>query len=468
MDALRSIGRYELIRRLGSGSMGDVYEAHDPKIDRRVAIKVLRRDLIERGGDQAQCTERFLQEARAAGRLLHPNIITLHDYGDEAGTPFLAMEFVQGENLNVLLKRHGRLALSDALTVITQVLRALDFAHSCGVIHRDVKPSNIMLTENRLAKIADFGIAHIETSDLTTAGDVLGTPSYMAPEQLSGKTVDNRTDLFAVGAVLFELLGGAKPFGNNFAESWFNMERRGPADILALNPGVTPALKTVIETALAFDPDRRYASAMAFARAIAEAEAISGPSTGIAAAGEETLTAAVVVASQPLRPAATTGSPPFSWDILDQMERDLTGFIGPIARTLVRRSASTIPDLTALCERLATYIVDAGDRASFLSKCEQRNSRSLPRGGDGPSGAALTAAGSAREPLTPATSIALAPDTLRRLEAALTEYIGPIARIVLRKQLLKSSSLADLYGDLAVHIPNDRDRAAFLKSQRGG
>ena len=128
MDKRRSIGRYEIIRRIGSGSMGDVYEAHDPKIDRRVAIKILRRDLIERSAGQGRGTERFLQEARAAGRLLHPNIITLYDYGDDTGVPFFAMEYIEGENLSVLLKRHGRLPVSDALTVATQILGALEFA----------------------------------------------------------------------------------------------------------------------------------------------------------------------------------------------------------------------------------------------------------------------------------------------------------------------------------------------------
>jgi eukaryotic-like serine/threonine-protein kinase len=448
--------------------MGDVYEAHDPKIDRRVAIKVLRRGLIERNDDRVRWTERFLQEARAAGRLLHPNIITLYDYGEEAGTPFFAMEFVEGENLGVLLKRHGRLAHRDALTVITQVLDALEFAHSRGVIHRDVKPSNIMLMEDRLAKIGDFGIAHIEASDLTSAGEVLGTPYYMAPEQLSGRPVDKRTDLFGAGAVLFELLGGEKPFGKSLAENWSNMERRGPADIHALNPEVTPALKAVIETALAFNPNQRYASAAAFSRAIVEAEAISGPRANSAAAGEETITDAVDFVWRPPAAGAATGGPLFSGEMLDKVERDLADFIGPIARTLVRRSSSTVRDLASLYEALATYIGDESERTSFLNKCEQRVRRSLAQGGRSSTGAASAALDGTREPVGSAASIALAPEMLRRLEVALTHYIGPIARVVLRKELLKSSSLADLYGDLAAHIPNDRDRAAFLKSQGSG
>ena len=463
MDTRRLVGRYELIRRLGSGSMGDVYEAHDPKIDRRVAIKILRPDLIERSAGQGRWTERFLQEARAAGRLLHPNIITLYDYGDDEGVPFFAMEFVEGENLSVLLKRNGPLPVSDALTVATQILEALEFAHSRGVVHRDVKPSNIMLMKSRFTKIADFGIAHLETSDLTTVGDVLGTPSYMAPEQLAGKPIDNRTDLFGVGAVLFEILCGEKPFGKTLTESWRNMEHRGPADICVLNPEVTPALKAAIETALAVDPNQRFASAAVFARAIAGAHILPVPNCkNDIPTSEKTLTA--TSEAEPPSMAATRGSL-INLDILGQVERHLTEFIGPIARTLVRRSASTIPELAMLCERLATYIEDVSERARFLNICNRLVSKSAPRTAEEPSAATAAPLGGSLASVPP---MALAPEMLSRLEAALTEYIGPIARIVIRKQLLKSSSLADLYGDLAAYIPNDRDRAAFLKSQRGG
>jgi len=148
--------------------MGQIYEAHDPIIDRRVAIKVLRAEFVEHLDGSVSEIDRFRQEARAAGRLLHPHIVTLHDYGEEAGTPFFAMEFIDGENLDVLLKRRGQLAVRDSVSIIMQVLAGLEFAHSQGVIHRDIKPSNILLTNTGLAKIADFGIARVETSELLT------------------------------------------------------------------------------------------------------------------------------------------------------------------------------------------------------------------------------------------------------------------------------------------------------------
>jgi serine/threonine-protein kinase len=229
MEASKSIGRYRIQRWLTSGAMGDIYEAHDPVIDRRVAIKTVRRDLIERG-DAELWLDRFRNEARAAGRLLHPNIVTVLDCGEEGGTPFLAMEYVEGEGVDSMLKRSGRLDCLQAVSIIMQTLSALDFAHANGVIHRDIKPSNILVTKTGLVKLADFGIAHIEASDLTGEGMVLGTPSYMAPEQLAGRPVDQRADLFSAGAVLFELLSGVKPFhGSSLGQSMLHVELYLPA-----------------------------------------------------------------------------------------------------------------------------------------------------------------------------------------------------------------------------------------------
>jgi|HubBroStandDraft_6_1064221.scaffolds.fasta_scaffold19101_3 serine/threonine protein kinase len=455
MDTPRSIGRYQIKRWLTSGAMGDIYEAHDPVIERRVAIKVLRRELIERG-DAGGWLERFRQEARAAGRLLHSNIVTLLDYGEQDGAPFLAMEYVEGESLDVRLKRSSHLPYRDAIAIITQTLSGLDFAHANGVIHRDIKPSNILLTKTGLTKITDFGIAHIEASDLTTEGDVLGTPSYMAPEQLVGREVDHRTDQFAAGAVLFELLSGVKPFhGKSLAESMLNMESRGPTDICALNPEVTPALKGVIETALAFDPERRYPSVAEFSRALVEAGAMPGRDAPNDRSSDETVLASASPTPS-LRSAASWPTDPLlGTETLAEIERDLATYIGPMARIAVRRSAKTIGNVPALYQILASYIEDERNRTSFISK-GQRWAQTH---------ASLSTAGQSGS--WQGKPISIAPDVLSRIEAALTQYIGPIARVVLRQQLSKSASLADLYHDLAAYIPNERDRDKFLNSRRG-
>src|SRR5262249_31557994 len=211
MNTVRSIGRYRVEALLGTGAMGEVYRAHDPAIDRLVAIKVVRPELVAgSGGDQL--LERFRREARAAGRRFHPNIVAIWDFGEEDGIPFLVMELIEGKSLDEILKASGLFTADRSIRIITQVLNALGFAHESGVIHRDVKPSNIMVLQQDHVKVADFGIARIDASDFTIVGDLLGTPAYMAPEQLTGAPVDHRTDLFAAGVILFEMLTGVKPF----------------------------------------------------------------------------------------------------------------------------------------------------------------------------------------------------------------------------------------------------------------
>ena len=462
METPSSIGRYRIKRWLASGAMGNIYEAHDPLIERPVALKILRRELLERG-DADGWLQRFRHEARAAGSLLHPNIVTLLDYGEQDGVPFLAMEYVEGESLDQLLKRAGRLAYQDAVRITTQVLSALDFAHANAVVHRDIKPSNILLTKAGMAKVADFGIAHIEASDLTSEGDVLGTPSYMAPEQLLGKAVDHRADQFAAGAVFFELLTGTKPFhGKSLGESMLNMEKRGPADICALAPEVSPRLKKVIEQALAYEPEGRHPSVAAFQRAIAETGNAVRQSADHPIRPEETVVAPPV-APPPSRGNLPVEPAPLAVEVLAEVERDLATYIGPIARSAVRRAARSTVDLGALYQTLAGYIEGQGDRDSFISAGQRRT---LGSGRPQATSGSGTSSGQGRENW-PTAVIPIAPDALSRLEMDLTRYIGPIASVVMRKLLSKSLSLPDFYRDLAAYIPDERDRSDFLKSRLG-
>src|SRR5262249_14451465 len=271
MNTVRSIGRYRVEALLGTGAMGEVYRAHDPAIDRLVAIKVVRPELVAGSGGQ-QLLERFRREARAAGRRFHPNIVAIWDFGDDNGMPFLVMELVEGQSLDQVIKSSGALSLDRSIAIITQVLSALGFAHDNGIVHRDIKPSNIIILQDDRVKVADFGIARLEASEFTIVGDLLGTPAYMAPEQLSGGPIDHRTDLFAAGVILFEMLSGVKPFrGKSITEIMLLMEERGPEDLRALNPAVPEALQRVIRKAVAFDPAKRYADAAAFSKAVADA-----------------------------------------------------------------------------------------------------------------------------------------------------------------------------------------------------
>jgi len=461
MSTPSSIGRYEIRRWLTSGAMGEIYEAFDPVIVRPIAIKIIRRDLHERG-DAAVWLDRFRQEVRAAGRLLHPNIVTVLDCGEDLGRPFLAMELVEGESARDRLKRDGKLPVQDAVSIIAQTLAALGFAHANGIIHRDIKPSNILLANSGVVKLTDFGIAHIDASELTGSGVILGTPSYMAPEQFDGRPLDHRADLFSTGAVLFELLSGVKPFqGRSLAEIMLNRERPAPSDLCQLNPDVSAELKKIIETALAFEPQDRFSSAAEFSRAIDAGEQNSG--TRLAANTEATrvLTGArnepVSLSTQP------SGSVSLPIEQLAQVERDLATFIGPFSRIVVRRASRTISDLDALYESVAPYVETAEDRARFIAigKTRSSGSRQSKSGTDSDRSSPVT---SARD----AIPISLAPDQLERIERSLTRYIGPIAGIILRRQMSRSASLADFYRDLAAFIPDERDRSEFLNANAVG
>ena len=443
MNTVRSIGRYRIEALLGTGAMGEVYRAHDPAIDRLVAIKVVRPELVA-GSGGAQLLERFRREARAAGRRFHPNIVAIWDFGDDNGTPFLVMELVEGQSLDQLIKSCGSLEPRRSVAIITQVLSALGFAHASGIVHRDIKPSNIMVLPGEQVKVADFGIARLEASEFTIVGDLLGTPAYMAPEQLSGGPIDHRTDLFATGVILFEMLTGVKPFrGKSITEIISFMERRGPEDIRALNPGVPEAMKHVIGKSVAFDPAQRYADAAAFSKAVADAmPALPGE------APPPTANAAQTISSEAS----------FSPELLRETERDLATFIGPMASIAVKRAVRNASDLLALYELLARHVADPKDRAEFLARGRQRAAAGLGRPRPPPEPAPAQTI--ERKSVSPAQSPN--PASIVAIESDLTRYIGPIARILVKRELGKFESLAKLCLVLATHIPDERERRAFL------
>jgi len=195
MTEMTSLGKYEIRRELGRGAMGVVYEGYDPMIKRAVALKTIRADQL--GGEGAESMmARFRREAQAAGRLNHPNIVSIYDFGEEGGFSYIAMEYVEGRELKDYFQANERFATADIVRIMTQILDALGYSHRLGVVHRDIKPSNVILLADGGVKVADFGIAHIESSSMTQVGTVLGTPSYMSPEQIMGLPVDGRSDQF--------------------------------------------------------------------------------------------------------------------------------------------------------------------------------------------------------------------------------------------------------------------------------
>jgi eukaryotic-like serine/threonine-protein kinase len=253
-------GRYEIVGELGRGAMGVVYKARDPQIDRMVAVKTVSMWGQEPEEEQ-EFRLRFMNEAQAAGRLHHPGIVAVFDVGEHPETkdPYIVLEYVDGESLNRILHREKKLALSRALKLAEEIADALDYAHAQGVIHRDIKPANILVTQEGHAKIADFGIAKLNLAHFTLPGKVLGTPAYMAPEQLSGEGCDGRSDVFSLGVILYAMVTGHSPFqGNSATTVCFKVANREPIAASALDMSLPPQLDAVISRAMAKDPNERY------------------------------------------------------------------------------------------------------------------------------------------------------------------------------------------------------------------
>jgi serine/threonine protein kinase len=258
------IGRYEIDAELGRGAMGVVYRGRDPRIDRTVAIKTISLAGLE-PSEGKEYRARFVVEAKAAGRLSHPGIATIFDVGEpDAETPYLVMEFVEGQTLDKLLfEENNRLPFTTALRMAQELAEALHYAHKQGVVHRDIKPTNVLVTAAGHAKIADFGIAKLNQTQLTVPGQVLGTPAYMAPEQLSDGDVDGRSDLFSVGVILYSILTGHRPCqGNSAATVCFKLVNSDPVAVTAFNPAFPSDIDRIISRALAKDPDQRYQTGM--------------------------------------------------------------------------------------------------------------------------------------------------------------------------------------------------------------
>ncbi len=342
-DIPSQIGRYRVQRLLGRGAMGVVYAAHDPVIDRPVAIKLVRVDLLS-GEDREDFLARFRREAQAAGRCMHPNIVAVYDFSMHEGNPFLAMEYVEGLSLADRLRQSGRIAPDAAVQLVLQVLDALGLAHMAGVVHRDVKPANILLVSDHQVKMTDFGIARFDNTDQTRHGAIIGTPSYMSPEQCRGDPVDARTDVFSTGAVLYEMLTGERPFGRGgTTQVIYRLMHEEPPAIVTPHPAVPPALTAVLRRALAKRVEARFPSAQAMAAALR-------------AAPEET-----VVLSSP----ATTQTG-IAQAELGRVEQALAERLGPIARVLVKRALREAQSPAELWQILATHIDRPADREAFL------------------------------------------------------------------------------------------------------
>ncbi|MGZ8412642.1 MAG: protein kinase domain-containing protein [Gemmatirosa sp.] len=301
-----TIGKYQILGLVGEGAMGAVYRALDPVLQRPVAIKVMS-DAVAR---EQELRERFLREAQAAGSLQHPNVVTIYDFGEVDGHLFIAMEFLDGEDLEALLARRVDLSLSAKLGIAVDVLGGLSYAHKRGIVHRDIKPANIRITEDERAKIMDFGVAHLTSQKMTRTGMTMGTPNYMAPEQVAGGTIGAHTDVFSLGAVLYELLTHHKPFAADTLHAVLYKIVSEPTPLASTHvPGLPPELDAIVARSLAKDPADRYQTAADMANDLTALRASLGTLSGVRQASSSISLNARLAAAVPGVAAHAPASP---------------------------------------------------------------------------------------------------------------------------------------------------------------
>ncbi|MGC8468603.1 MAG: serine/threonine-protein kinase [Acetobacteraceae bacterium] len=442
------IGRYRPLAILGQGAIGTVYRAHDPRIEREVAIKLVRTEALD-PATREDYLLRFRTEAQAAGRCTHPAIVALFDFAEDEGTPYLVMELVEGHTLQRLLVEPGLLLTFDRIDIILQILDGLAAAHALGITHRDIKPANIIVTPAGRAKITDFGVARLDRGAMTETGAIVGTPSYMAPEQVVGPTVDQRADLFAVAAILYEMTAGRPPFaGRNLSETVLRLTGPEPADPAPVAAGGGQAILPVLRQALAKDPARRFPTAAAFAASLRAAMAAR------AAAGS-----ADTVVLGTITPGAVAAAGVTETE-RQRLEADLARHVGPIATILVREALATASasGLDTLVERLSRHVPPGPERIRF-QRAHASRAEPAPEAGRGPPTGDLPA------PVAAGAVAGVPPsaETLQALTALLAPYIGPIAAVLVRREAEVARDGADLLTRLAAHLRRSEDATAFRR-----
>ncbi|MDT7952077.1 MAG: serine/threonine-protein kinase [Acetobacteraceae bacterium] len=433
------IGRYRIESVIGRGAMGVIYRAHDPAIDRPVAIKLVRADLLE-SGERADYVARFQREAQAAGRCAHPNIVAIYDFALFEGNPYLAMEFIAGVTLQQLQAQHASLAPAEIVSLGGQMLDGLAAAHALGVVHRDIKPANVMLTTRGRVKVTDFGISRLDTSGLTGTGAVIGTPSYMSPEQCRGDPTDARSDLFSTAVVLYELVTGTKPFaGKSQHEVWHKLLHESPVDSAQLRPDAPAALHAVIRRGLSKDPLARFQTADEMAAALrADASAKASPESDM-----------TVVQRRADMGSADLGlSLGLDSTAMSTIERNLAQHVGPIARVLMRNAVAGADSVENLYEKLLSNVPDGAGREKLRENLNDQLTASLTRSG-------------ATSVRSSASSVAIAEADLARAERELARHVGPIARLLVKRAAAGCTGVPQLWQRLAEHV-DASDRRTFL------
>jgi serine/threonine protein kinase len=434
----KQIGKYDIVKSLGEGAMGVVYEGFDPDIERHVAIKILHPHLInEKNG--AEFLERFKREAKSAARCTHPNVVMVLEYGQDGDTPFIVMEFVLGSSLQEIIKRGRAIPLQKSLSVISQLLKALHAAHQLQIVHRDIKAANVMiLKDGGVVKLADFGIARIaESPELTMTGAVVGTPKYMAPEQMFGLKVDSRADLFSVAMVFLELLT-LLPKNSGIPCSSLpeiiNLPPNNRVDYSILYP---TALIPVLSKGLAIKQAERYQSASEFVQAIKK---VLPHLRSTRAAGPDDETAIVQKSAQ----ASQT-----SRDDLDSMTRLLVDYVGPIAKNIMVAHEAETNTVDELATAISREIPEAKEREAFLKRWEHMSGSRIDQ-------TAISSTSNTRG----GQAASFDDEILAKISEDYASYIGPLANRLVQHNSKTASNIEQLVCLLADEIP---DSSASLK-----
>jgi serine/threonine-protein kinase len=474
------IGKYLISEVLGRGSMGTVYKGFDPHIHRQVAIKTIHRELLGDSSATDSMAARFRNEAKAVGRIAHPGVVAIYDFGEDGDVTFIAMEYVEGRTLDEILAVPQMLSEANLLSVMDQLLESLSVAHAQGVWHRDIKPANLIVTKTGQVKLTDFGIARLEDANLTQVSSMIGTPAYMAPEQFTGQAIDHRADLFACGVLLYRMLTGRRAFTGATEVVMYKILNEQPPPPSVVTNGVRPvAYDAIVERAMAKKPEDRYADALAMRAALQAASrgalvpgakatvilplphasqaqgAIDLPLPSVVSASIAAPGTGSVNVPHPTSISSATAIGIVSWDPaeLSRIERALATHVGPMARVMVREAARTCSDATALATAVSRHIVEESKRQQFIATASHVTP--IPA----PAHAHASAATPVPQEVAPADP--LTEEFKAQALQVLTRKMGPIARVMIKRAADPSGGSKSRFVQLLLDAVPEADRWAL-------